>query len=364
MFRVHAATTAFAVVLLLAASAYGVVQTIDATVTSQVEQKLSDQVINSDLAFENLGETTGNLPLLAEAKLTEPTDPDTGGAANSRLADPRATQDADPAEFGIAALANIASGQSSWTASSAADETRGIVFTAGEIGQDDNTDLLARSFFYLDGILVLWHQAGSTDLSGSSAEAVIRVEQTRGDGPPVNVLTASMSLVGQANGIPTLTAGGVLTADNVILLDASALVPQLGTVQLAILPKLAIPYEYSARVGETFTLKASAEGRLQSSGRTGAAVILGPSVDEVVQLVSDVAGQDVGAALGQVLNNIIKASLTPARPLPADSVKTTVTVQTQSRLLPAGLCGALGAESAAAFLLTASLVGLVRRWRG
>jgi len=363
MFRVTA--TAFAVVLILAGATHGVVQTIDAMVNSRVEQSIPPDVVNTDTASENLGETTGNLPLTAEARLIENGYPDSGASASTLLADPRLAETADPSEIGLAALSNSNYGPSSWLASGTAAETRQITFTADEIGESDGTTLTARSYFFLDGVLVLWHQAGSADLTDVAAEAAIRVEQTRqDDDQPTTVLTATITLTGQSDGTAILTAGGQLVPENAVLFDISDLVPQLGTVQLVVLPKLAIPYEYPASVGEVFTLKATVDGRITSPGSAGAAVVLGPSLDDITNLLSDVAGVDLGTTLVAVLNTYLKADLVPARPLTAANTSTTVTVDSSNSALTGWsgiLCGSFGAEAMIGLALWAGCIGWSRR---
>ena len=363
MFRVI--VTAFAAVMILPAATRGVVQTLDATVTARVEQMLPPDVVNTDTAYEQLGDTTGNLPLLADARLIEGGYPDSGAGASARLADPRLAQTADPAEIGLAAVANSHYGPSSWIASGSAGETRQIVFTAGEIGEPEGTALVARSYFFLDGVLVLWHQAGGIDLTDAAAEIAVRVEQTTTDDPqPVAVLAASMTLTGQPDGTAVLAAAGSLVPENAVLFDISDLVPQLGTVQLVVLPKLAIPYEYAARVGQAFTLEALVDARIDSPSRAGAAVVVGPSLEDITALLSDVAGADVGGPLAAILDTFIKAAPVPARPLTAAHASTTVTVAASTPTLatwPGTLCGLVGAEAMIGMALGAGCIGLARR---
>ena len=338
-----------------------VVETIDATVTSQVEQTLPSGEINTDLVFESLGESTGNLPLSALAKLSDSGYPNSGAAASTRLADPRAVMASDPAELGIAVVSNSTNAPSSWSASGTATETREIVFTAQEIFAESGVNLTAYSYFYLDAVLVVWRQAGATDLTGTAAEISIRVDQSRAGSADANSLSATVSLTGQADGTATLTTGGYLVPENVVQIDVSDLVPSMESVQVVILPKLAIPYEYPAAVDEIFKLTAKIDGRIQSQPDMGAAVLAGVSLDEVGNFISDVAGQDLGLILSQVLDLAVKENPVPARPLTTDDASTKVVVDPQARLIPwwpGTLCGTLGVESLAALAVFAGVVGI------
>jgi len=354
----------------MAPAAQAVVDTIDATITSEVEQTLPSGEVNTDLAYESLGESTGNLPLLAEARLLEDGYPNSAAGATTRLADPRLAETSDPAEIGIAVISNSQGGPSSWTGFGSATETRSITFTASEIGAETGTALTARSYFFVDAILVLWRQAGSVDLAGAGAEVSLRVEQTRaGDAAAATVLTANLSLIGQTDGTGTLVAGGSLVPENAAQVDLTELVGSLGSVQVVLLPKVAIPYDYEAAVDENFTLRAVIDAHIRSATDTGAAVILGPSLEGVTGLISDVAGEDVGEAIGAVLGTVFAQNPAPARPLTAEDTSTKVTIDPRARLLPswpAGFCGMLGVESLAGLALLAGVVsfGAVRRSRG
>ncbi len=350
--------------------ARAVVETLDATITAEVEQTLPAGDVNTDLAFESLAESTSNLPLLAEARLFEDGYPNSAAGATARLADPRLAQTSDPAEIGIAVVSNSQGGPSSWNAFGSATETRSITFTASEIGAETGTALNARSFFFVDAILVLWRQAGSVDLTGTGAEISLRVEQTRaGAAAGTTVLTANLSYLGQADGTGTLVAGGSLVPENAAEVDLTDMVGSLGSVQVVLLPRLAIPYDYVAAVDENFTLRAFIDAHIESTTDTGAAVVLGPSVEGVTGLISDVAGEDVGEAIGQVLGTVFAQNPAPARPLTADDLSTKVTVDPRARGVawwPGGLCGLLGVESLAGMALLAGFVsfGAVRRSRG
>jgi len=367
MSRISLTLLAMTVALNATRLSHAVVETIDATVAAEVREFLGPNVVNSDSAFEYLGETTGNLPLMVEVQLTQAETEDAGAGVKTTFADPRLTQLPDPNEFGIALVGFSEVENVSYSAVGRSSETRRVVFTAEEIGASEGTGLTARSYFFLDGLLVLWSEEGSTDLSGTTASVALNVKQLLPvDEQSMTVLEASLTLAGPLGGDVSLTAAGGLIAGNVIQLDISDLVSGLGSVYLAIIPELAIPYTYMAEVQEPFTLEARIEGQISNRPGTGAAVMLGVPLDELASLLDDVVGEGGSEDFEQVLQGLLSSGLVPAKPLPGGDGTTKVTVTDLTHLFPFGsgaLCGMLGVESAALSLLLAAMAGLALRSR-
>ena len=228
MSRIRLTLLAMTVVLCATQLSDAVVETFDATVAAEVREFLNFDVVNSDSAFEYLGETTGNLPLMVEAQLTQAETEDAGAGVKTTFADPRVSTLPDPNEFGMAVVGYSEVANISYSAVGRASETRRVVFTAEEIGASGGTGLTARSTFFLDGLLVLWSEQGSTDLTGTTASVALNVTQLLPDDEQsTTVLEASLTLAGPPTGDPaslsggdaSLTAVGGLTADHVVYLD-------------------------------------------------------------------------------------------------------------------------------------------------
>ena len=97
------ALIAVAVMLIAAPPINAVVQTIDATVTAKVEEYGRTGLVNSDTAFEDLDDSTSNLPLIADVEFmhTDENEELAGASAITTFNDPRLSQTPDPNEFGI-----------------------------------------------------------------------------------------------------------------------------------------------------------------------------------------------------------------------------------------------------------------------
>src|SRR5262249_20842421 len=144
-------------------------------------------------------------------------------------------------------------------------------------------------------------------------------------------LQGGLKLMGQATGKGLLETHGALSDDNVILIDLTNQIPDLGPVHLLIIPNIAVPYTYNANVGETFTLEASIEGNVNNSPLTGASVTVGVPLLEVVELVNTVTGGQVGDVLKAIVDAVAaQGGLAAAKPLVAKAAGTTVTILSTS----------------------------------
>ncbi|UCD28145.1 MAG: hypothetical protein JSV03_13770, partial [Planctomycetota bacterium] len=149
--RIHYAIVVFALLLTATPAVHAVVSTIDATVTAEIEEYDGIEMVNFDSAFEDLDNTTGNLPLMVEVEFMQAgTAEDVAGvSAITTFNDPRLSQIPDPNEFGIDVTAFSESSTLWYTGLSNSTETRTITFTQPEIGEPVGTELLVRSQFFV-----------------------------------------------------------------------------------------------------------------------------------------------------------------------------------------------------------------------
>ncbi len=370
--RYHTGRVALAMAVLVwgAAAAYAVVDTIDATVTAEVQEFVGGSAGNSDSAFEDLEQTTGNLPLVAEAELFRTTggQDEAGATATTSFFDPRASLTPDPDEFGIDIGTFSLLPDISYAVLSNSTETREITFLADEIREPDGTELSVRSQFFLDGVLLVWGERDNEDLSGTTAGVVLSVLQTRpGDGEPTAVLNASLTLTGRGDGTATLSTSGSLAPENVTVLDLTDPTDDFGPMHLVIIPaSTALPYVYPAEVGQTFVLKAEIEGQAHSQPGTGASVELGVPLLELAELVNTVAGGGTGDLLQEIIEAALGSPPIAAKPLLPAAENTTVTVVRRSArgledILALPFCGSMGVESAVLLTLFAAGIALSSR---
>ncbi len=351
------AVVAIVCVLASGSAVQAIVSTIDATVTAQVQEFEGAGVANSDFAFKDLNETATNLPLVATAVLKRAGsggDIDAAAVAQTTFSDPRLSVLPDPNEFGIDLGAYSLSPVISYSGECASNETREITFLSSEIGFPDGTPLEAESQFFVDGVILIWGDVGQTNLAGTTAEMTLSVDQIRSNGS-ATVLSAGLTLTGQADGSVSLSTQDELTADNVIVANLTGVVSKLGPVHLVIIPNTALTYPYSADVGEAFQLQANINGNIRTQPRTGAAIVLGVPLTKVAELVNEVTGEDVGNQLQQALQLLLITSPLPLKPLAPKAEPTTVRVVDR---LASPSCGRMGIESALLMAGLALRVGL------
>ncbi len=369
--RFRAVWTALAIAVVWQSAAWGVVTTIDGTVTARIQEFSGSEPLNSDEAFKDFLDTTQTLPLVAEATLARHDEsassvPESGGAAGTAMAilsDPRLAVDPNPEELAIDICAFTTLSSVSHQGSAEVTETRSVVFTSSDIGAEAGAPLIVQSEFFLDGIVVIWakeaHSIGATQASMS-----LSVAQTRaGDASPAEVLSATLNLAAASEGNPALTVEGALTAENVSVIDLTGQVAGFEAVYVVVLPDLAIPYTYGSAVEEPFTLQAVLDGAMTNQPGTGAAVILGSTLTELGNVVSQAGSPEMALALKQALLTAMSSGPAPAKPLVSSGEGTLVTVNRPVGGLLGALqgCGAVGAEMALLPLLMATMALIARR---
>ena len=336
-----------AVAVLLASSpALAIVSSIDATVTTSVQEFSGTTAGNSDFAYKDLNDTTVTLPLSAEAKLLYPSLP-VGAQAIATFSDPTVSTTPDPLEFGFNIVASSESDALRRLAWGESTETREVNFLASEIGAEDGSTLEVESQFFVDGLVLVWGTP-TADMTGTTATVKLDVFQTLPSATEAaERLNASLTL-SSSGGTPSLQTTGGIAAENVIVLDLTGHIPDLGPVHLLIVPTSALTYTYPAQVGEAFRLKASIKGEVNSQPGTGASIALGVPLVQLGSLLQSVAGSSGGtqleSALSAVLSNHAQVA---AKPLIRKAVPTTVRVveRNQKVTIPGvPTCGAAGAE--------------------
>lgn len=351
MSRSRAILSAGLLLGILPFSAQAVVETIAARASAEVEESQDGVVVNSELAFEQLDLTTGNLPLTADARLTrEESSPSSGVVSITTFTDPRISVFPDPDEFGISVAGFSLIEGISYTGSGNSTETREVTFLPDEVSAEEGDTLRARSFFFVDGVMVLWGEDTGVDMSQVSASASVVVRQRFGEEEDGNtLLTAGLQLQGQGSGQPVLTASGALAPDNVISVPVNNLVQGLGVVHLIIIPHMALPYNYNATVGEQFVLEATVSGEIETTTNAGALVLLGIDREDLKTLITDTVEGETGEQLANAVDLLLGSQLQAAKPLPESDGKTVVTVTSAPKLFNGtvlnSLCGILGIES-------------------
>jgi|GEM_PF-1010686 len=332
-------------------AASGVVETIDATVAAQVDEYFGTEILNSESAFEDLEQTTGNLPLIADTglRIVDTANEEVAGAqATTTFRDPRLSEGPNPGEFGIDAAAfSMESGVhfSSWCTS---QETREITFLESEIDSPPGTELAVRSQFFVDGFLMIWGEAGDENFAHTTVGVELSVDQQRpGDEAMQRVFDVTIRLEGRPDGNAEVFVTGGLTQENIVVTDISAEVPGFGPAFLVVIPEIGIPYDYAAAVDEPFVLVATVDGQLANQPGTGVGVALGVPVEEFSKLIDDVTSKIADGNLGSAMRTAVEDAPPPAKALPRSSNAQVIVADSGgtgvlSQLFP--MCGMFGAE--------------------
>lgn len=346
--------------LVFAVGAMAEIVDFSAEIECGVNEYLGSESSDTDFAFDSFPQgTSNNLPLEVMTQFIRKDSEEqlrAAGQAVTRFTDPRLSTTPSPEEIAITAVALSRDASLRHDAHGKATETRKVVFLANEVGATAGTEVLVSSRFFLDGVLAIWDESELVDLSNVSARYRLRVEQQRGEASPETVLLSDIAIVGHSDGTATIETNGVVQAANVVQIELTLPSEGLTKVHAIVIPDIAIPYSYQARVGESFTLTATVEGECNSRpGGRGAVVLLGISLDELAAVLDELVGGSLGQILEAALRTAADSVGPPSEPLDDTSGDTITPIPTCGCLCEG--CGPLGIE---ALFLTLGVLGLGR----
>ncbi|MFQ5805998.1 MAG: hypothetical protein ACE5I3_06065 [Phycisphaerae bacterium] len=306
---------------------------------------------DTDRATESFPGTAAALPLQVIAQLVS-SDPNEEAAAAvaAQFADPRELAQPNPEEFAINLALNSVSPNVRYQARAISRETRGVLFSAGELGalseEGDTVDLTGRLF--LDGALTLLAVDPNKDLTGASVLLRVTVVQSSEGQQDQTVFSGAVELRGTTGGDATVVAEGNFPTTQLIRTNLAIISQDFAAFHVLIIPNITIDYSYSATVGQPFTLRATVEVEAANvADESGVAAVIGTPTDTLTQVIGLTQGQQVAA-------NTVKA-LSDERENPTGEPAFPPTQPFFFPLFP--FCGALGFE---ALIGVAALVGLRR----
>lgn len=252
------------------------------------EQRESDEVTGA------YPETVAVLPIQVVARLVSPEalagdlTEEAAASVGAQFADPRTVTTPNPEEFAINLALHGISPHIHYTAHAVTRETRGVKYSAGELGifsrEGDEVTLTGRLF--IDGVLTLFSTATNRDLTGAYVRLNIRVIQRVEEGEDQTAFTGSVELRGTAEGAVEVSAEGDFPTNRLILSDLSVLMPRFDVFRVLVMPNLTINYNFVAVVGQEFTLEASVEIEAANlPDEVGAAAILGTPTDSLTKVI-------------------------------------------------------------------------------
>jgi len=317
-----------------------------------VTEFVGGQAGSTDSSIELFPETTTSLPVEAFAGLGDfsgDLDGVKGGRAIAAFADPTLSEDPNPAELAVEAVAYSRDEASSFSCGSETAETRAVLLTSDDLGvTEDGDENLVISRTFIDGALLVWTDDATRNLVGASAGFTFSIVQISTTGAETVVFEAEVTIEGEPDGETQLSHSSILDVEfggpevleGLGGTDTQAVIASLeeiGRVHVALLPTQAVDYAYFATAGEAFELRATARGEaVNLPDGTGAAVVFGREFSSLEFALAPFTDQAKGAAIQAAVNR---------------AVRVTHDGDDHGPLSP--LCGALGLNS-----LALALVGL------
>ena len=333
--------------------AAGDVTSIAGFTQAEVTEYRSGVEGDTDRATESYPETSAELPIQVVARLVSSEFlsgdelEEAAAAVAAQFADPRVVISPNPEEFAINLALNSVSENIYYQARALSRETRGVLYSAGELGllttEGDEVSLTGR--LYLDGALTLLAVDATKDLTGAYVTLSVTVVQRVEAQATETVFSGEIELRGAADGAASIVAEGSFPTTRLILTDLAIISPEFAAFHVLIIPNITIDYPYTATVGEEFTLEATVEVTAANlPDECAVAAVLGTPTDTLTQVIGLTQGTEVASKTVTALTNERESPTgDPAFPQPTLS----------PFLLP--LCGGLGFET---LIGLAALVGI------
>jgi hypothetical protein len=306
--RVVMVGTALAVVLaVLAPRAPADITSIAGFAQAEVTEFRFGVQGDTDRATESSPGTAIAFPLQAVAQLVS-SDPNEEAAAAvaAQFAYPGEQGQPNPEEFAINLALNSVSPNIRYECRALSEETREVLFSAGELGlfsnEGDAADLIGRLF--LDGALTLLAVDPTHDLTGAYVRLRVTVVQSAEGQDDQTVFSGAVELRGTTNGDATVVAEGDFPTTQLVRSDLSIISQDFAAFHVLIIPNITIDYPYSAIVGQPFTLVAAVEVEAANvADESGVAAVIGTPVDTLSQVIGLTQGEQVAGNTLKIIND-------------------------------------------------------------
>lgn len=295
MFRMaQSSIVTLAATIVAVCPAWGEITSFTGYAEARLQEFVNGVERDSTISAQSFPATQSELPLQVVAAFLNEDQPEPAAAAvASQFADPRELDQANPEEFAINLTLNSISADVRYTARAVSQETRGVLFSPGEIAgtQDGQTvELLGRLF--LDGALVIVARDTGRDLRGAQVRLRVTVEQIT-DGTSQTVFFGEVSLNGDVGGGATVSAEGAFPTDDLIFSDLGELNLEFGVFRLLVIPPIDIDYEFSSVVGQPTTLRATVQVEAANiEDHVGVAAVIGTPTGTITDVISFTQGLD------------------------------------------------------------------------
>ncbi len=335
--------------------AVGGVNSIRASVKSEVVQTEDGVVVQTDVADESVPQTSLGPPITAFAQLDRLTSAGVltgGGRAVSVFQVPNLLGFPAPNDVGMDIGAFAADEFTSWRAIGRFIETRFAVIGPGELPGAPlipGTMVTLRSRVVVSGVLLIAAENQSLDLTGTEVNMQMSVTLRRPGAAEVSIpISGEVKLSGGPNGAFNVLAIGIFQNVSLPLLDLATPIAELPFVSALAFAGLSFDYVYDVAIGEEYELELlfGADVRTTPHGVAANAVFGLPQV-QLPQILGRVKKDDRGERLAALISEQVDttgrayADRTGSAGAPVSGLQST--------------CGVLGTESISLMLTACCL---------
>jgi len=318
---------------------------LSASCQATVIERVGGKDSTTDSKTERYPETISVLPMSTEAGITTTAGDVVKGIGLSfcRFRDPNTKTGSIPAELNVDAATYSDDPELGYEVTGEVVERRRVRFTPGQTGVENGEEVELASTFYIRGLLVALAERSGKDLSGVLARVEVTVVHARPGRTAQTVMSATYELIGQADGTVKLATSGQADLDQVSDIDLTQFTDALGVLRISLLPAVAVPYQYTATVGQESELTARLSVKLISTpDGTGVAAAFGMPGQTLGQALDAVLGNSTGTQIVRAINTSVAALQPPG----VDQLIEPGLAAADFLAWFLNLCGGLGAESA------------------
>lgn len=302
--RAYLCPTALAL-LLIASPATAEITAVRGSARSRVVQFVSGIPVQSDYGQEIIPLTKGVPPAIARARLDHLEGPDQVTAAGQGVAimfEPNTTGTGNPNDAGLDVGSFSDDSSTGWVSEGGVTSTRTLVLSLADVGGQSGLGDTgrARSRLLLSGVMVIFSQNPSADLTGNEVSFSFSVTRRQNGRATTTPLIGDISMIGGPNGSVEFRRQAGALANVTLPVADFPLGEEFPLVRAVIFNGIQFPYEYDITVDTPFDLELNTAAKVTTTpGGIGATATFGLPQEGIASVVGRVKLDDRGQRLAQ-----------------------------------------------------------------
>ncbi len=276
----------------------------------RVTQFHNGAVVQSDFSVEVVPLTKPEPPAIARGRLDRLLSTNEAIAAGQGVAimyPPNLSGSGNPNDVGIdvGAFTDGVDKSTSWISTGTVKQTRSMLVSPGEIGQQPGTFAArVRNRLLLSGIMVISSENTSRDLTGVDVHFAFNLFRRQSGRETTTALAGEIALVGGPNGTVTVERrAGALGNIVIPVVDLNAAIPDLPLFKAIVFDGVDLPYEYDMSLNQPYELELAVTATVVTiPDGVGALATFGTPAEGLASIFERVKKDDSGQRLTAAIN--------------------------------------------------------------